>query len=671
MKRLLVLFVTLFCAFLCAAAGAQETDGCAPAPLRAEIDFNLNLATFACIHVDHARALELADVTAPGSAKLFEPVPGKLIDFGFGTAQYWVQVDLTNATEQPGTWWITHDIPSANRLAVHLLRNGYAPQTLLDLSSSDRFEARPIPYRHLVSAVSLKQGETGRLVISYVTGQATEMPLFAETPTGVFERSQNETVRIVSVVALTFGMGLISAIYLYSFQGRQGVIYGAYVLCSSLALFHMEGFTFQFVWPNAPALNHYALTVLSPISIAFVLLFVGTFSETSKTYPRLYQLSLLVVAIMCAQALLSFWFLHSVTFKLLYLAMLSVAAIFILVLAVLALLHRQSGSAMLLVGFGAIALALGFTILGYLTTGLFPQELPGAAVRLGFLCEAIAFSAAIALRIRALRRDHDTVIRNELKLSQERLKLSEALRQSEKDYQQAAHVAQQSRDALASAAHDIRQPLTSIQMALSGDVAARDQIESSLSYLDDIIRSGLEEADVPLGSGDADPPDPGALETFPAALILNNMRNMFAADASANGIDLRIVASSLVVKTDPLSLMRVVSNLVSNALRHSGASRVVVGCRQTGASVSFEVHDNGTGIAPEDLAKLRQRGAKGAASQGQGLGLAIATDLARQIAPALELASWPGKGTVARIAIPLAMSARAPYPPHETVEAAQ
>ncbi len=654
MKRLLIIFFSFFYALLPTMVGSQETRGCTPAPLLADADFKLNLAEFACVHVDATRSLALSDIIQPASADLFQPIEGSLIDFGFGTAQYWVQVDILNATQQPGTWWITHDLPSAENLQVHLLREGQAPQTLLNLSSGDTFTTRAIPYRHLLSAVSLEHGETGRLVISYVTGQATEMPLFAETPTGVFGRSQAETVRIIGVVALTFGMGLISAIYLYSFQGKQGVVYGAYVLTSNLVLFHMEGFTFQFVWPNAPVINHYALTVLSPLSIAFVLLFVSTFSNTSTSYPRLHKLTLLLVWLLCAQSLLSIWFLHSVTFKLLFLAVLSVAAVFILLLATLAVINRLSGSGMLLAGFGAIALALGFIVAGYLTKGLFPQELPGAVARMCFVCEAFAFSAAIALRIRALRRDHDAALRSELKSSQERLKLSEALRQSEMEYKQAAHVAQQSREALASAAHDIRQPLTSIQMALSSGVAAREKIESSLSYLDSIVRAGLEDAKLPLGSGDADPPDPGTRETFTAAIILENMHNMFGEDAERSGIDLRIVSCAALISTDPLSLMRIVSNLVSNALRHSGASRVIVGCRRKGSSLRVEVHDNGAGIAAERLTELKQRGTKSDTSDGHGLGLAIASELALGIAQELELASWPGKGTVARVSIPLA-----------------
>lgn len=613
----------------------------------------VDLAPFACVHADEGRTLTLDTMVSPQGAALLKPVESGLVDFGFGSARYWVQVGLQNLSQQPATWWVTHDIPVADDLNVYLVRQGAPPRLLLNLTSDDPFGARPIPHRHLVSPVPLEGGETVQLLISYVTRQATEMPLFAETVPGFFARTQDDTVQIVALTALILGMGLISTVYLYGLEGRRAFVYGAYVLTSSVLLFLMEGYAFQYLWPLMPAFNQVALAIFAPVSIALGLLFVSSFTETPGRHPHLYRLALFVAGMLVACSVFSAALMHTVWYKMMTLSIVCAAALTQVTLAAVAFRRSQSGALMLLVGFGALAAAFIFGTVGYMTEGLFPQEWVGIAIRLGFLSEAIAFSAAIALRIRTARRERDASLRTQLRLSEERLRLSEALRRAETDRQQAAEVAQKSREALASAAHDIRQPLASIQMALAGGEAARERIEGSLSYLDGILRASLENQDLPLGAGDADPPDAGAAERFAADIILSNIAGMFRGEAQKLGIDLRIVPSTAIILADPLSLMRIVGNLVSNALHHASAERVVLGCRRRGGRIYLEVHDNGVGIAEPDLARMRQRGSKGDGSGGHGLGLAIAADLAERQGFDFDLVSERGRGTVGRVAVPV------------------
>ena len=253
------------------------------------------------------------------------------------------------------------------------------------------------------------------------------------------------------------------------------------------------------------------------------------------------------------------------------------------------------------------------------------------------------------MRIRDARRARDKSLSDQLRLTQESLRLSKAFQKAESERMTAEREADRSRIALSSAAHDIRQPLTSLQMLGADGNKAIADITGSLSYIEDIVAKGLSSA--PLGAGSPDPVDHGAKERFSLALVLRNVATMFASEAQQRGVELRVVTSTSEVVADPLSLMRMTSNLVSNALKHAQASRIVVGCRRFQNGITIEVHDNGKGMTSETLAALSKRGAKGAESDGNGLGLAIAQDLADQQHMTLDLTSTPGQGTVARIFI--------------------
>jgi CheY-like chemotaxis protein len=89
---------------------------------------------------------------------------------------------------------------------------------------------------------------------------------------------------------------------------------------------------------------------------------------------------------------------------------------------------------------------------------------------------------------------------------------------------------------------------------------------------------------------------------------------------------------------------------------------VLVGCRRRGQTLKIEVWDSGPGIPEEKRAEIfeefRRLDTDGdAPDRGLGLGLAIAERIARMLDHRLSLRSWPGKGSVFAIAVPVGDSA--------------
>jgi len=108
-----------------------------------------------------------------------------------------------------------------------------------------------------------------------------------------------------------------------------------------------------------------------------------------------------------------------------------------------------------------------------------------------------------------------------------------------------------------------------------------------------------------------------------------------------------------VIQADPGRLQSVLSNLVSNAIRHtpSGGS-VQVAADRAGDRLEVSVSDTGEGIAPDLLPNIFERFVKGSSSYGSGLGLAIARDLVVAHGGEIEAASQPGSSTMIRFTLP-------------------
>ncbi|MFF2025411.1 sensor histidine kinase [Streptomyces sp. NPDC058171] len=127
------------------------------------------------------------------------------------------------------------------------------------------------------------------------------------------------------------------------------------------------------------------------------------------------------------------------------------------------------------------------------------------------------------------------------------------------------------------------------------------------------------------------------------------------------------------VHGDPARLRQALSNLVGNAVRHTGRGgrvtlRVARPADGVGAAdgVGLVVRDTGSGIPAEQLPHLFDRfwradGARGRTTGGSGLGLPIARQIVADHGGTITVTSEVGRGTAFTVTLP---APSAPRPPH-------
>jgi len=138
-------------------------------------------------------------------------------------------------------------------------------------------------------------------------------------------------------------------------------------------------------------------------------------------------------------------------------------------------------------------------------------------------------------------------------------------------------------------------------------------------------------------------------------LLVGEVVRSFGTAATAGGISLvSVVDGDLpIVDVDPVRMREVLSNLISNAIRHtpSGGS-VAVGGSATATAIVLTVTDSGPGIRPELLPHVFDRFVKGEGSRGSGLGLAIARGIVEAHGGTIAAESPPDGGTRFRVTLP-------------------
>jgi signal transduction histidine kinase len=113
------------------------------------------------------------------------------------------------------------------------------------------------------------------------------------------------------------------------------------------------------------------------------------------------------------------------------------------------------------------------------------------------------------------------------------------------------------------------------------------------------------------------------------------------------------------LEADPNALALLLNNLIDNAIRYSRETRSLnFRAYARGASVTFEVTDQGIGIPADELDRVTRRFFRGraAGSGGSGLGLAIVDRIVTDHGGTLEIRSQEGQGTTVSVTMPAARS---------------
>ncbi len=155
-------------------------------------------------------------------------------------------------------------------------------------------------------------------------------------------------------------------------------------------------------------------------------------------------------------------------------------------------------------------------------------------------------------------------------------------------------------------------------------------------------------------------PGRGRLETFQVNDVVRASLDMLAFNRKVERVTIvcELDEHTGAAVMNPHALQQVLTNLLVNALDATAshtAPRITIRTRHDGDWCTIEVADNGTGIAPEHLARLFEPFfTTKPVGQGTGLGLSICARLIREQEGTIAVQSTPNQGAVFSIKLPSA-----------------
>lgn len=212
--------------------------------------------------------------------------------------------------------------------------------------------------------------------------------------------------------------------------------------------------------------------------------------------------------------------------------------------------------------------------------------------------------------------------------------------------------------------HDLKEPLTAILsfadlVTASGELNDKqskflERIRGAATRMSDQVYQLLDVVWIESGTG---------LTLAPTNLLnmLKTTMDLIEPRASAKHIRLILDAPSELplVNADLKRLERAIANLVNNAVKYSDENKTVtIQVRIEGNELAIAVHDQGIGIAPENLSRLfdrffRVQDQKTRHSDGTGLGLYVTKSIVEQHGGRITVESTVNVGSTFTVYLPL------------------
>ena len=212
---------------------------------------------------------------------------------------------------------------------------------------------------------------------------------------------------------------------------------------------------------------------------------------------------------------------------------------------------------------------------------------------------------------------------------------------------------------LASASHDLRQPLQSLVLlhSLLTKTVEGQKAQELVARFDETLNSmsAMLNSLLDLNQIEAGAIRPEKIR-FSIKDLLEDLQREFTPQAVERGLSLRVLPCRATIESDPRLLEQALRNLLSNAFKYTPQGKVLVGCRRRKERLDIQVWDTGIGIPSVELDAIFEEfhqlsAAKRERSEGLGLGLSIVQRLARLLDHKVKVGSRLGKGSVFTIEV--------------------
>ncbi len=576
----------------------------------------------------------------------FDSLPEGKIDFGYSTSLFWLSFTVTNDTAAAQEVLLHFPDSHAEALLV------YDPDLIFQGDNETPFKARPIPDRKIAIPLTFEAGESRTIYMRFGDTYWAEFPVQLTTNEAFFETRGAEDNWLWIFIAVLSTLAIGNFFYFIATKRPVFILYVGLQITTVLYCISVEGIGFQYLWPESPAFNTISVTVFSSFGQLFMILFTMGFLGLEAAPAWLTRWFKLLAGVVTIHALSSIFMPQQLVIQAGFLLN-PFTTLSLIGYATWLLIKGNINARYYL---GGWALVFGITV--YLNTAALGLIQVGTTsllaiqiFEIAMLFEALVFALGVADQYRRL--NEENAEQQEALVAQLQLRLEEAGERSklEAEKEDALRQVLENSKQLATTTHDLKQPMTSLSLALDtvlkdvSNTPAAESLRSTLQDIDALIGTALDDA-----SGSLQDVASSVMVDVDQLLMDTAMR--FGDEARAKDLFIRVHAPAMSCQLPRIALNRCINNLVSNAIRYTETGGILLAARRRGADLLIQIYDTGVGMDDSMSKAVFELQTKSNTSPGHGLGLAIVKEIAARAGWEISCSSTPGRGSVFSLTIP-------------------
>ncbi len=649
----------LICLFLCRYVQAQT-------PVSVNSGVRITLGKSMEYLIDSSRTLTINEVLR----KPFQKGQAEVLNFGMTPDEVWLRFSV--ASQNQNELYLEISAPLLDTLQLYEVANG-VPKQLFEGGIGKPFSARPILSENWLFSLDLSDGATHTYYLKVRSVFPLQIPITLSAKDKYAEYDEQ--------YHLFWGLyiGVILFAFIYNFfiylavREKRYLYYILYILCSLLFYLGLQGYNFQFLWPNLPYLN-YLLPVIVCLANILITLFAMDFLNITRRQKFDYYGSLGTVGIFSVVGLINLAGGVSLAIGLSQLFSL-VICVFLIVAGIRSYRRQVPGARYFLVSWTVFLVFVFTFILGInnvLPTNFFTLH----CIFIGHMTEVGLLSFALASRINWLKSEnekkqkeiiHQLQVNEEIQLEANRVLEQKVVeRTAELRASQALLIQKEKLASLgeltAGIAHEIQNPLNFVNnfSELSVDLVDELTAEAEAGSFDEVkelagdLRQNLQKishhgkraASIVSGMLEHTRSTTGEVQLTNINTLANQYLKMayqgqVAKDKAFNAqLKTEFDTQLPDIEVAPQEIGRVLLNLYNNAFyavrqraknaKDDGAYEptVWVTTHNGAGQVHIHVRDNGTGIADSIKPKIFQPFfTTKPTGEGTGLGLSLSYDI--------------------------------------------
>ncbi len=228
--------------------------------------------------LDEVRALPVDQFARPSTETL---------NFSRHGSAYWVRFRVNAAA--PGVWLLKCDNPQIDHIDLYLITSA---GTLRKTAGDEfPFDKREFQHRNFVFPLALPAGES-EIYVRFKSQGSLFFQLLVMSPAAFARTDYLEQYGLGLYYGVIIVMVLFNFLIYTAVRDPAYLFYVFYILSFGLFQFALNGFGFEFLWPDLPFVENRVIPLFGIITVGFATMFSRVFLHTEVHAPRIDQLLL-------------------------------------------------------------------------------------------------------------------------------------------------------------------------------------------------------------------------------------------------------------------------------------------------------------------------------------------------------------------------------------------